>query len=873
MNLLVASCKVAFAAMTRNLGMLSRHSQSTPNSHASQQQWEELARHHPHLGQNASSGAELDAAHTMLALEALRQYWPDISPDGILTSSASNEEEGKEEKKSLIDAGALSGTPQTPLQWIIALAARLAVSFENDAFEEPAAQSDSPNPEGNPGLLRLYPFFERIAAGDLPASSSGNYQYSYLPGIMSAESIFPVRQEDADASSKATEEAYQALWQSFVTGLEKIPHSHRKDWALWTDHFDSLWLNCTHAIPSDAAQPDISLYDHSKVSAALAVALWRHLLDADRLDVQTIRELPENNEAKPFLFIQGDFYGIQNFIFPESSETNRQAAKILRGRSFQVSLFTELASLRILQALDLPAASQIINAAGKFLIVAPNTPQTIDRIREIQLEFDTWFIRHTFGTVGIGLAWHEAACADFAYSSFSNLSRSLFESLEAAKHQRQNLCMNTLLVLDADFPLGSCAWQGRFPADQEGDNENPASSALSRDQILMGESLLSYSHVLVYREEDAQGMEARRHLYSECEVSVFGYRIRFSDEVAQGEAVTSGSLLRCWDISLPQQFSEELWNGYSRRQINGYVPRFATKADDQLKGRYGADLAGEVVPGQLKTFSHIACEDRTLGDRGVWRGQRALAILKGDVDNLGVIFQRGLNDPQNGQYPSFAKMTALSRQMNAFFAVVLPVLCQTEYPDVYTVFAGGDDFFLIGPWLSTQRLAGRLVEEFDRYVAKNSSIHLCAGLVVSAPGTPVPALAREAEDALADAKQIAGKNAFSLWGVAAPWQFWPQLGQKEQELEELRSQYSLSTGYMYGLLELLNRRLLEDVVPEATLWRSSFAYRTARMLERRSRQDRQEAQRHLVRSIAEEGMINMKGAFRISLFNHLYQQR
>ena len=45
-------------------------------------------------------------------------------------------------------------------------------------------------------------------------------------------------------------------------------------------------------------------------------------------------------------------------------------------------------------------------------------------------------------------------------------------------------------------------------------------------------------------------------------------------------------------------------------------------------------------------------------------GISALSTLKGDVDNLGTIFQSGLGDDV-----SFSKTAALSRQINAFFTV------------------------------------------------------------------------------------------------------------------------------------------------------------------------------------------------------------
>ena len=875
MSLLVESCKMAFAAVIHNLGKFSRRTENQQNSRFSQQKWEDIARLHPHFKEEAQSEAQLDAAYSMLAFDSLEKYWPDLAAGDMSPLPTSSAQDPSAQRDSLINVAALSHMPQSPLHELIALAARLAAGFDQESFEQPDVARDSTGTGENPYPARLFPFLERIDLGQSPDSPpTGEFSHAYPLSAMSAEALFPVRIKDGETGSNGVaQDQYYALWQSFVAGLEKIPHAHRQTWPLWLDHFDSLWLAYTHAIPLDASYPDISLYDHSKVSAALAVALWRHALATDSLDPDAIRTLPRKSEIKPFLLVQGDFYGIQNFIFPDSSETNRQAAKILRGRSFQVSLFTELAALRVLEKLELPSTSQIINAAGKFLIVAPNTDETVSRLREIQQELDAWFVRHTFGTVGIGMAWLEASCANFSHNTFSSLNKALFESLETAKHRRHDLCRNPLLVLDTEFPKGPCAWQGRFPADREADAEDPASCALSRDQIMMGESLLACSRILIFREDGVKGQGVQRRRHAECELPIFGYRILFSDEDTRSEIFTADALLRCWDISLPQQFNEELWNGSSLRQINAYVPRFATQKDDALTGKYGSDLANEVVRGQLKTFSHIACEDRRPNEKGEWRGHRALAILKGDVDNLGMIFQNGLDDPANGQYPSFAKMVALSRKMNAFFATVLPVLCQTEYPDIYTVFAGGDDFFLIGPWLSTQRLAGKLVEEFDRYVALNRSIHLSAGIAVSAPGSPVSALAREADEALADAKKFDGKNAFSLWKVVDSWQIWPDLRRKEMELEELRKRYRLSSGYLYGLINLLDRRLAEAESPEAALWRSSFAYRTARMLDRTKEQERQEAQRHLVKSIAEDGIRAMKDAFRISLFNYLYQQR
>src|SRR5690606_36085828 len=121
--------------------------------------------------------------------------------------------------------------------------------------------------------------------------------------------------------------------------------------------------------------------------------------------------------------------------------------------------------------------------------------------------------------------------------------------------------------------------------------------------------------------------------------------------------------------------------------------------------------------------------------------------LKGDIDDLGAIFQKGY------ERRNFAKMASLSRQVNSFFAIYLPWLCATEFKQTYTVFAGGDDFFLLGPWRSQMLLAKRMNEEFMFYSAGNSRIHFSAGFHLTKPGLPIRQLVDGAEQALENAKR------------------------------------------------------------------------------------------------------------------------
>jgi len=153
-----------------------------------------------------------------------------------------------------------------------------------------------------------------------------------------------------------------------------------------------------HAIPSATAfgvKPEVSLYDHSKAVAALAVALWRYHHDReDDQDATTaaMRMRTDWDEEK-LLLVQGDLFGIQDFIFAAGGETQRRAAKLLRGRSFYVGLLAECAALKVLDALGLPPTSQISLAIKLQFVTAQRKGEVIGaRLDEFDLKTGWWTI-------------------------------------------------------------------------------------------------------------------------------------------------------------------------------------------------------------------------------------------------------------------------------------------------------------------------------------------------------------------------------------------------------------------------------------------------------------------------------------------------
>ncbi len=122
-----------------------------------------------------------------------------------------------------------------------------------------------------------------------------------------------------------------SIWNNFIEEFNEIPDTLSPENFIQT--LDALLHKYTYCIPSSTIdEPDISLYDHLKTTAFLAIALYDFYSDHQNL------QLPLKDEQKPFILLGGDISGIQDFIY---DIPNKGAAKQLKGRSFYIHLITE----------------------------------------------------------------------------------------------------------------------------------------------------------------------------------------------------------------------------------------------------------------------------------------------------------------------------------------------------------------------------------------------------------------------------------------------------------------------------------------------------------------------------------------------------
>ena len=705
-----------------------------------------------------------------------------------------------EREDSFINLAAKHHKPVTALQWIIAQADRLSSGLDRAEFENGEEIGVREYKQ-----TRLLPIFERLLRKDKEFTELQDFLWRYPLSPLSATSIFPVKKEEV--LSEQAEEEYKRLFEKFCIDLEKL--CHRKHVALWAQHFDSLLRVYTSHIPAARVGKvvhDVSLYDHLRTTAALAGALYLYHRETNTLEPKAIQD-----DSQPkFLLVSGDFYGIQNFIFRGGGEERHHRAKLLRGRSFLVSLLVELAAEMICEELGLSFLSVFFCAAGKFHLLAPNTEATRKKLKETQEKINRWLFEQFFGECALGLALTEACPEEFVAESFGDLWQRHLERLEEAKFKRLDLKKlggvreGFLDEFRNDLPSPLCPLCGVRPSSKEvlGDSyisrkgeEETCSCKLCRDQAFLGTHLVRGERLAILVGEEG----------SLKEPLLGRYQVKFG-RGCFGELADEGVLVKLLELNVAEDGFIPVEATFV--PINGYVPFF--KEEDKFDDRYLVGQRGEakklslidqIEIGHPKTFYHLAQLALVPETQDKFYGLPALAVLKADVDNLGAIFGCGLP----AELFTLSRLSTMSRQLNNFFTVYLPYALRNEkngaFRDIYTVFAGGDDLFLIGPWNKVRDLASFLREKFTRYVCENPNLHFSAGITLHKPHTPVDLLAQESELALEEAKKGA-KNQVNMFGETVTWEEFAELFQVEEKLKAWHEKGWLSRRTLYRLNEL-----------------------------------------------------------------------
>jgi CRISPR-associated protein Csm1 len=768
------------------------------------------------------------------------------------------------EKDIFTNLAAMHHKPETPIQHIITEADCLSSGWDRDKFDKeyhlyPTFKEYK--------KTRLLPILEQLNPVENQQSDSiSDYEYRYPLKPVSAEIIFPFPKENVvpENNIKADKE-YKELFDSFINNLKIL--SHKDDIELWYEHFDSLMMIYTSHIPAARVGNvvhDVSLYDHCRTTAALATSLYLYHSQTDTLTEKDVK----SSKGNKFLLINGDFKGIQNFIFSSSADSQKFRSKILRGRSFAVSLLSELAADMICREIGLPITSIILNAAGKFTIIAPNISGVKSSIDKVKKEINDWLVKISFGETIFNIAVIQASSKDFSNDKFIDLWDRLNREMEKEKYSGFEVSSYGVVegyldkFINKPGDSAICPLCGKRPAVEVFQKE--LMCKVCRDHIFLGSNIVKKKRLSIYFINNSSKSENCLH------EPVFGkYQISFSTDLTKYQ----NNILKCWSLEREDSANSDV----TVKFIKGYIPVYAE--NDLEDDRIAIKNDEPIIVGDPKTLNHIACMAKLHDSKkaGKYDGVESLGVLKADVDHLGRLMACGLKKERF----TLSRLATLSRQLNYYFSVYLPwFLENSEFNNIYTVFAGGDDLFLIGPWNSAIELAGSIQKSFADYVCHNKNITISAGISIHKPHTPIDIMSESSEEFLEKAKSE-GRDRLTLFSVTAEWAEVQELMTIEDTFKRWLDKGWISRVMFYNLNDFIKMAEKEKQVIKkeeihindmaCTKWRSLLAYAVNRNIGKKS-SDKER--------IKQEVMVNLtrwletyKGKLRIPLWKILYNRR
>ncbi len=251
------------------------------------------------------------------------------------------------------------------------------------------------------------------------------------------------------------------------------------------------------------------------------------------------------------------------------------------------------------------------------------------------------------------------------------------------------------------------------------------------------------------------------------------------------------------------------------------------KLDMDILNGYDCDIAIDerlvsYIPKdkEIKTFDEIAKNSCKDGNTGI----KALGILKADVDGMGnFIKTSGITD-------SFENFDEFSNGLDSFFSLHVTDILKQKYKNIYTVFAGGDDLFLVGAWDEVMNFAREIREEFISYI-NNDILTISFGIAIAKPHTPISYLANHTEELLENSKEVDGKDALSIWGESVKWGSYLKV---YEELDKAFKDFELNTALLYRLLEFCNMsKKVKNGDIKATIWKSKLNYLFSRNVDKK----------------------------------------
>lgn len=549
--------------------------------------------------------------------------------------------------------------------------------------------------------------------------------FSLRPLALDRETLF------TQSNPQVSQQAYEHHWVSFYQEVQKLLSN---DW-LGLFYLIKKYCWCVLSSATRGEEHDISLFDHLRVTAAIAACLEVEGCSEDELKqlrsgVSKIRQQPL------FLLLKGDISGIQDFIY---TITSKGAAKGLRGRSVYMQLLTEAVASWILRRLELPFVNLLYQGGGHFMLLLPVRAES--KLASLQDELAQKMLEAHGTDLYVALGWVRLSADDFSPESFPKKWQEAGERVKCAKQQRFSELGAELFrrVFEPQGQHGKTCdiCQSEDPRGLIKD-EDKEKCHLCRSFEELGSDVAKARYLMVAEldNEEPQGYGYERVL------TQFGYFVKFLEEPEMPQVRTHRATL--YRLNDTDFLSKETLSWADQARQSGIA--------SSLGFRFLANVA-PIRDDKILDFDALAAQSR---------GIQRLGILRMDVDNLGRLFAQGIPNA------TISRIATVSSLVQLFFEGWVHRAADEFQDRIYAIYAGGDDLFFVGAWDATVELAWKIREDFRGFTG-NERVTLSAGIAVEEKKFPLYQAARTAGDALEAAKALPGKNAVGYLGKELEW--------------------------------------------------------------------------------------------------------
>lgn len=671
-------------------------------------------------------------------------------------------------------------------------------------------------------LAGLDSIYSRINISD--EKKDGNKLSYYKMGLLDPYTCFP-------------DNSYELLSDNIISSQVKSFQDHLPDFSNMVSFSEVLntWINYLlkylWAVPSDTRyiHSDISLYDHLRTSSAIAACLYKYHVESLNNGKTKLMKKSE------FYFIGGDFSGIQKYIFDITNIGSGGAAKRLRARSAFVFMFCEAAIHKILDALGLPYVCNLFSSGGKFLILAPCTEGVEEKLKTVKTEIEAEIHQTYFSQFSFLMSWNPINKyeKDFEVYKFYECANEMFWHLE-----REKLNKSATELIDHNHGWNQEAfkatelyksYQGEYDCKICG--KGPAIKSETPQEV---EGLIQCENCYIDRNVIGQNIPR-------CKAIAFGKRLSEKKMPENRIILFHGE---------PEYYTELLKDNadLAVNEMHYLIYQFQNNISNNGKvlTRYYANHVPVDTESKTLDFTQIAAFPNNVIENQESNPSGMMGILKADIDNLGLIFNKGFEKPVDEEKhiappdrKTISRFLTLSRMTELFFSGWIQASMEKEnhetnisilesldgikekelwskylrsevvdFTKIYTVYSGGDDLVLIGPWETMIVYAILLNVQFRKFTCNNPSITLSAGLAFVKPKFPVASGISQAE-ALLDASKEKGKNRITLFDTTVKWKQLPELIDYFLFLDDkLRDKKSgINKGFLYRLLKYHNMAL------------------------------------------------------------------